>query len=76
MNIFINQLDSLLKKEHSIKPLTPLHRTHQIKSDATRTARCYGYENARDTKKGATVKRKPLSKDLYYIIKETTTSLF
>ena len=40
------------------------------------TARCYGYENAKDTKKGATVKRKPLSKDLSYIIKETTTSLF
>ena len=43
----------------------------------TRMARCYGYENARDTKKGATVlKQKPLSKDLYYIIKETTMSLF
>ena len=39
-------------------------------------ARCYGYENARDTKKGAMVKRKPLSKDLYYITKETTMSLF
>ena len=42
----------------------------------TRMARCYGYENARDTKKGGMVKRKPLSKDLYYTIKETTTSLF
>ena len=54
----------------------PLRRTRQNKSDTTRMARCYGYENARDTKKGATVKRKPLSKDLYYITKETTMSLF
>ena len=41
----------------------------------TRMARCYGYENARDTKKGATVKRKPLSKDLYYIIKRNNYEL-
>ena len=54
----------------------PLRRTHRNKSNATRTARCYGYENARDTKKGATVKRKPLSKDLYYIIKEQLRACF
>ena len=54
----------------------PPRRTRRNKSNATRTARCYGYENTRDTKKGAMVKRKPLSKDLYYITKETTMNLF
>ena len=29
-------------------------------------ARCYGYENARNTENEATVEKKQLSEDLYY----------
>ena len=68
------QLEQTYKQTTLTKNNTPIGKRLE-NSVLKETARCYGYENARDTKKRATVKRKPLSKYLYYIIKETT-SLF
>ena len=36
---------------------------------------CYGYENARNMEKGATVEKKQLSEDLYYKIKQQKRTL-
>ena len=37
-----------------------------LKNALKDSARCYGYENARNTKNGATKEKKQLSEDLYY----------